>query len=38
VLLNALTSAGFILQETAEDDGDQPIPNLLALAAIRPSR
>lgn len=38
ILLNALTSAGFILQETAEDDGDQPVPNLLALAAIRSSR
>lgn len=37
-LLNALTSAGLILHETAEDDGDQPVPNLLALAAIRPSR
>ncbi|MGH3282485.1 MAG: class I SAM-dependent methyltransferase [Trebonia sp.] len=37
-LLNALTSAGLILQETAEDDDDQPVPSLLALAAIRPSR
>lgn len=38
VLLNALTSAGFILRETAEDDGDEPVPSLLALAATRSSR
>jgi hypothetical protein len=37
-LLNALASTGLILQETAEDDGDQTVPSLLALAAIRPSR
>lgn len=37
-LLNALTSAGLILRETAEDDGDELVPNLLALAASRPSR
>lgn len=35
-LLNALTGAGLILHETAEDDGDQPIPNLLGLTATRP--
>jgi SAM-dependent methyltransferase len=38
VLLNALTGAGLILRETAEDDGDQPLPNLLALAAVSPGR
>lgn len=38
VLLNALTSTGFILRETAEDDGDQPVPNLFALSAIPPGR
>ncbi|MCW2945526.1 MAG: putative methyltransferase [Actinoallomurus sp.] len=38
VLLNALTDAGFVLQRTAEDDSGQPVPPLLALAAIRPSR
>ncbi|MDH6145281.1 SAM-dependent methyltransferase [Kitasatospora sp. GP30] len=36
VLLNALTGSGFVLQETAQDDGDQAIPDLLGLAAIRP--
>ncbi|ONH59431.1 methyltransferase [Frankia sp. CcI49] len=35
VLLNALTGAGLVLRETAEDDGDQPVPDLLALAATR---
>jgi SAM-dependent methyltransferase len=35
-LLNALTGAGFILHETAEDDGDQPIPSLFGMTAIRP--
>lgn len=35
VLLNALTGAGLVLRETAEDDGDDPVPNLLALAATR---
>ncbi|WP_041939380.1 MULTISPECIES: class I SAM-dependent methyltransferase [Frankia] len=35
VLLNALTGAGLVLRETAEDDGDHPVPNLLALAATR---
>lgn len=35
-LLNAVTGARLILQETAEDDGDQPIPNLLGLTAMRP--
>jgi SAM-dependent methyltransferase len=35
VLLNALTGAGLILRETAEDDGDQPVPELFALAATR---
>jgi SAM-dependent methyltransferase len=33
VLLNAVTGAGFVLQETAEDDGDQPVPELFALSA-----
>jgi SAM-dependent methyltransferase len=36
VLLNALTGAGLVLRETAEDDGDQPVPELLGLAATRP--
>jgi SAM-dependent methyltransferase len=36
VLLNALTCAGLVLWETAEDDGDQPVPELLGLAAARP--
>jgi SAM-dependent methyltransferase len=36
-LLNALTGAGLVLQETAEDDSDQPIPALLGITAIRPS-
>ncbi|SDU20889.1 hypothetical protein SAMN04488563_0583 [Jiangella alkaliphila] len=35
-LLNALTGAGLILHETAEDDGEEPIPTLLGLTAIRP--
>jgi SAM-dependent methyltransferase len=35
-LLNALTGAGLILHETAEDDSDQPIPALLGMTAIRP--
>jgi hypothetical protein len=35
-LLNAFTGAGLILHETAEDDGDQPIPNLFGLTAMRP--
>jgi SAM-dependent methyltransferase len=36
VLLNALTGVGFVLGETAEDDGDQPVPELLGLVAVRP--
>jgi SAM-dependent methyltransferase len=36
VLLNALTGAGLVLRETAEDDGDQPVPELLGLAVTRP--
>ncbi len=36
VLLNALTGAGLTLTETAEDDSDQPVPELLGLAATRP--
>lgn len=36
VLLNAVTGAGFVLRETAEDDGDRPVPALLGLAATRP--
>ena len=36
-LLNALTSAGLILHETAEDDSDQPIPSLIGMTATRPS-
>ncbi|CAI7977012.1 Methyltransferase [Frankia sp. Hr75.2] len=36
VLLNALTGAGLVLEKTAEDDGDQPVPELLGLAAARP--
>ncbi|MBL7488507.1 class I SAM-dependent methyltransferase [Frankia sp. AgB1.9] len=35
-LLNALTGAGLVLGETAEDDGDAPIPELLGLAVTRP--
>ena len=35
-LLNALTGAGLVLQETAEDDSDQPIPALLGITATRP--
>jgi SAM-dependent methyltransferase len=35
-LLNALTGTGLILHETAEDDSDQPIPDLLGITAIRP--
>ncbi|HEY1819622.1 MAG TPA: class I SAM-dependent methyltransferase [Trebonia sp.] len=35
-LLNALTGAGLLLQETAEDDSDQPIPALLGITATRP--
>jgi hypothetical protein len=34
VLLNALTGAGFVLRQAAEDDGDEPVPNLLGLAAV----
>jgi SAM-dependent methyltransferase len=34
-LLNAVTGAGFTLQKTAEDDGEQPIPNLLGLTAVK---
>jgi SAM-dependent methyltransferase len=37
-LLNALTEAGLVLQKSAEDDSDQPVPDLLALAAVRPHR
>jgi SAM-dependent methyltransferase len=33
-LLNALTGAGLILHETAEDDSDQPIPTLLGMTAM----
>jgi SAM-dependent methyltransferase len=33
-LLNALTGAGFVLERTAEDDADEPVPNLLGLAAV----
>ncbi|WP_018504189.1 class I SAM-dependent methyltransferase [Parafrankia discariae] len=36
VLLNALTGAGLVLGQTAEDDGDQPVPELLGLTATRP--
>lgn len=36
VLLNAVTGAGFVLRETAEDDGDEPVPTLLGLAATLP--
>ncbi|WP_241255789.1 hypothetical protein [Candidatus Protofrankia californiensis] len=36
MLLNTLTDAGLVLRETAEDDGDQPVPDLLALAATQP--
>ena len=35
-LLNALAGAGLVLQETAEDDSDQPIPALLGITATRP--
>lgn len=35
-LLNAVTGAGLILHETAEDDSDQPIPSLLGMTATRP--
>ena len=35
-LLNAITGAGFIVHETAEDDSDLPIPSLLGMTAIRP--
>jgi SAM-dependent methyltransferase len=35
-LLNAVTGAGLLLRETAEDDGDQPIPSLFGLLAARP--
>jgi SAM-dependent methyltransferase len=34
-LLNALTGAGLILHETAEDDSEQPVPSLLGMTAIR---
>jgi SAM-dependent methyltransferase len=34
-LLNAVTGAGLILHEVAEDDSDQPIPSLLGITAIR---
>jgi SAM-dependent methyltransferase len=37
-LLNAVTGAGLVLRETAEDDGEQPVPELFALAALRPVR
>jgi SAM-dependent methyltransferase len=37
-LLNAVTGAGLVLRETAEDDGEQPVPELFALAAQRPGR
>jgi hypothetical protein len=36
-LLNAVTGAGLLLQETAEDDSDQPIPSLFGIMATRPS-
>lgn len=35
VLLNAVTGAGLVLRETAEDEGGQPVPELFALAASR---
>ncbi|WP_116949324.1 class I SAM-dependent methyltransferase [Jiangella endophytica] len=34
-LLNAVTGAGLVLGETAEDDGDEPVPVLFGLAADR---
>ncbi|MEY9940584.1 class I SAM-dependent methyltransferase [Streptacidiphilus sp. MAP5-3] len=36
VLLNAVLDAGFSLLATAEDDGPQPVPDLLGIAARRP--
>ncbi|MBF9067150.1 class I SAM-dependent methyltransferase [Streptacidiphilus fuscans] len=36
VLLNAVIDAGFALLATAEDDGQQPVPDLLGIAACRP--
>lgn len=36
-LLNAVTGAGLVLRETAEDDGDEPVPSLLGLVATRPA-
>lgn len=38
VLLNAVTAAGLVIQRTAEDDSDQPVPHLFGLAAVRPGR
>ncbi|MFD5124133.1 class I SAM-dependent methyltransferase [Streptomyces sp. NPDC058385] len=35
-LLNAIVAAGFLVVETAEDDGSQPLPDLLGIAARRP--
>jgi SAM-dependent methyltransferase len=35
-LLNALAGAGLVLRQAAEDDGEQPVPELLALAATAP--
>jgi SAM-dependent methyltransferase len=36
-LLNAVTRAGLLLHETAEDDSDQPVPSLFGMMATRPS-
>ncbi|GAB2743197.1 class I SAM-dependent methyltransferase [Kitasatospora kifunensis] len=36
VLLNSVLDAGFRLLETAEDNGQQPVPDLLGIAACRP--
>jgi ubiquinone/menaquinone biosynthesis C-methylase UbiE len=37
VLVNALTNSGLILQQISEDDGNDPVPKLLALAASKPA-
>ncbi|MEK0098726.1 hypothetical protein WDA79_09480 [Streptomyces sp. A475] len=35
-LLNAIVAALFLVVETAEDDGSEPLPDLLGIAARRP--
>jgi SAM-dependent methyltransferase len=37
VLINALTNSGLIIRQATEDDGNDPVPQLLALAATKPA-